>query len=395
MNVTRIARTYALAERPGTEGEAMSAYCTLLRSVGDEGTGILRQSATPAQNIAAMDQYVRKCVSEVAHAGDRAKFKNDQDMAHQGAQAVLAVRLAHLGPGAIKSIQQVAGADYQPMLKVANGIWVCATTTVFVDAATNERLGKWVKSNKVSLQSVLLNVVDHVVPYGFVEAPAPEQRRQSSTSDRDTRKAQPKKGDPSELFWMTYGEYIIQAARSHVILRYGVDKPELWLHMVSKLDIRRAILDGIILDNLTTGTGVDLETIRWLSNEVSNDTLMNTLLMIAQAIGDDAERMSPLPEDTCRRKNSNLVAFWLDVIAQRNKWTERWSAEISPKGNVVTKTILVTSRSPRSLKAIERRIRSTPNSHVLDFRIKPFDNAYYNTSDGGGLVKIEAFVKPG
>jgi hypothetical protein len=168
MNVTRIARTYALAERPGTEGEAMSAYCTLLRSVGDEGNiGVIRQSSTPTKNIAEIERYVQKCMSEVAHTGDRAKYRSDQDMARQGAYAVLAARLAQLGPGAIRSIQQVAGPDIQPMLKIANGIWACATTTLFNEAPKEERLDKWIKANRSQFQSVLLSVSDHVVPYGF------------------------------------------------------------------------------------------------------------------------------------------------------------------------------------------------------------------------------------
>lgn len=140
LHARRATSVYQLAVRPGSEGEFMGACCSLIRIVGDEEPGLF---SGLVGSRAWLDKALRR-----------------MDQGPEGA-AVVAVRMAQMGPGAIHYLMgATSNKRLDELLKVARGVWLCDVATSLTEAAaeSGEALGVWAKRNAADIRGVARQV---------------------------------------------------------------------------------------------------------------------------------------------------------------------------------------------------------------------------------------------
>jgi hypothetical protein len=167
MHARRAASAYQLAVRPGSDGEFMGACCSLIRIVGDEEPELF---AGLTGSRAFLDKALRRI-----------------DQNPEGA-AVVAIRLAQKGPGAIHYLMgSTSNKKLDDALKVARGVWLCDVTTALAEAsAATPALESWIKRKASEIRGIVRRTGWGMPADGAAVGAAPDETRgETGASDND------------------------------------------------------------------------------------------------------------------------------------------------------------------------------------------------------------------
>jgi len=346
LHARRATSAYQLAVRPGSEGEFMGACCSLIRIVGDEEPGLF---SGLVGSRAWLDKALRR-----------------MDQGPEGA-AVVAVRLAQMGPGAIHHLMgATSNKRLDELLKVARGVWLCDMATSLTEAAaeSGEALGAWAKRNASDIRGVARQVgwSTPADAGGIGEAAGDRTEASDGASRVDTARRLGRALNDAVTKW-PYVEETTPALISKdglvIVKKYRVSEPQFrdsrpdlhWSAMKTSALVNTL---RFMIDHGITGTKAE--------RSVSLDGAWITIRITLKPAADSP----PPPREEARKESApgrqmvvaRKVADDLDNFIRTFRTNAKTveAAVISPSGTMVQKTYTV-AQPGREIKSAEDLLR--------------------------------------